>query len=102
VYWRPNNVRNQPEIGGVVDGHRIRQNRRVERNLVESVLGGMIRDDDSGQNFRNIVLGLAGKVITLVELPEIGVSGLLNRALHVAGAPVVSGHGEIPVAELRV
>ena len=76
--------------------------RRVERDVVEAVLGGVVGDDDGGEDFGDVVLGFAGKVVALVELPEVGVAGLLDRALNVAGAPVVAGHGEIPVAKLRV
>ena len=50
------------------------------------------------KNFRNIVFGFAGKVVAFVELPEVGIPGFLHCALHVAGTPVIAGHGEIPVA----
>ena len=76
--------------------------RRVERDVVEPVLRRVVGDDDRRQDFGDIVLGFGGQVVALVELPEIGVPGLLHGALHVAGAPVVAGHGEVPVAQLGV
>ena len=62
----------------------------------------MIRDDDRRQNLRHVVLGFLGQVVALVEFPEIGVAGLHDGTLHIARAPVVSGHRQVPVAQLVI
>ena len=102
IHRRAHNVRDQAQIDGIVDGHRIGEHRRIERYIVKAILRGMIGDDDRRQDFRHIVLGFRGQVVALVELPEIGVARLLHRALHIARAPVVAGHRQIPVAQLVV
>ena len=102
VDGRADKVGDQAQIGGVVDGDGVGEHGRVEGDVVEAVLGGVIGDDDGGEDFGDVVLGFAGKIVALVEFPEVGVAGLLDRALNIAGAPVVAGHGEIPVAELGV
>ncbi len=71
-------------------------------HIFESILCGILGDDDGGENFGDVILGFAGEVVSLVEFPVIGVAGFLDGALDVACAPVVGGHGKVPVAELVV
>jgi hypothetical protein len=56
----------------------------------------------TAKNDGNVILGFLGQDVAVVEFPEIGVAGALHRSLHRAGAGVVRGHGEIPVAKLVV
>ena len=102
IHRRADDVRDQPEIGGIVDGDGVCEHWRVEGDFIKAILAGVIGDDDGGEDFRDVVLGFARQVVALVELPEIGIAGFLDGALNVSGAPVVPSHGEIPVTELRV
>ncbi len=58
--------------------------------------------DRDGDDDGNVVARFFGEYVAVVEFPEIGVSSALDGGLHGAWSRVVSGHGEIPVAELVV
>src|SRR5580698_798543 len=85
-----------------MDGDGVGEQRRVEGDFVKAVLLRVVGDDDGGQDLRDVVLGFGGQLVALVELPEIGIAGLLNRVLNVAGAVIVGGHGQVPIAQLVV
>ena len=102
IYRRCHQVRYQAQIHRIVDGHGVGEHRRIERDIVEAILRGMIGDDDGREDLRNIAAGFLGQFAAFVELPEIGIAGLLNGVLHTACAPVVAGHGEIPIAQLVI
>ena len=95
-------VRDEAEVDGVIDGDGVSEDRGIVGDIVEAVLGGVVGNDDGGEDFRDVVLGFAGKVVAFVELPVVGVAGFLDGLLNSACAPVVGGHGEVPVAELVV
>ena len=58
----------------------------------------MAGGDDAG----DVIFRFAGKSVAAVELPVVGIAGLGDGVLDAARAPVVGGHGEIPVAELVI
>ena len=70
--------------------------------MVEAVLGAILGHDGDGNDDGDVVLGFPREDVAAVELPEVGVAGAADRLLDVAGAGVVGGHGEVPVAELVV
>ena len=65
IHRRAHQIRNQPQIHGIVDGHRIGKHRRIERHVVEAILRGMVGDDDGGQNLRHVVLVSPGSSLRL-------------------------------------
>src|SRR5262249_58753779 len=66
---------------------------------LESVLKGILDDDDGREDHRDVVAGLARKQTRLVrELPEIGLTTKLHRVLKTAGSAVVRGERQMPVA----
>ena len=80
----------------------VRCQRRFGRQVVEPVLRRVLGHDGHGQNDGNVIARFLGQHAAAVKLPEIGVAGALHGRLHRAGAGVVGGHGEVPVAELVV
>ena len=95
-------VRYKPQVNRVVDGDSIGEHRRIQGDVVEAVLLGMVGDDDGGQNFGHVVLGFAGQLIPLVKLPEVGIARSLHGVLHIACAVVIGGHGQVPIAQFAV
>ncbi len=95
-------VRDQTHVDGVAGGDFVGEHGGVGNDVGEAVLFGILRHDGGGDDAGDVVLGFAGKCVEAVELPEVGIAGFGDGVLHVAGAPVVGGHGEIPVAELVV
>jgi hypothetical protein len=77
--------------------------RRRLRLEVEPVLGRVPRDDDGGEDHRHVFPRLAGQQLGFCgQLPEIADVGLLDGALEPAGAAVVRGEGQMPVAAKQV
>ena len=95
-------IGDQAEVDGVVDGDCVGEDRGIVGDVVEAVLGGVVGNDDGGQDFGDVILGFAGKVVAFIKLPIVRVAGLLDGLLDAAGSPVVACHGEVPVAELIV
>ena len=62
---RADQVGDQAEIDGVVDGDGVGENGRIERDIFKAVLLGIVGDDDGGENFRHIVRGLPGSSLRL-------------------------------------
>ena len=69
---------------------------------LHAVVRGVLGDQRERENDGDVVLGFLGQHIAAVEFPEIGVAGAFDALLHVARAAIVSGHGQIPVAEKSV
>ena len=72
------------------------------RTLSSPYCAGILGHDGHGHNDGHVVAGFLGQNVALVELPEIGIAGALDRALHRARPGVVGRHGQVPVAELGV
>ena len=70
--------------------------------LIEPIALRVLGHDDGGEDLGHVGAGLAGHGVAAIELPEVRVAGAHDGLLDVARAPVVGGHGEVPVAELRV
>lgn len=102
LYRSLDNVSDEAEVDTVVGHDGIGEQWRIEDDSIEAVLLGIFRHDCGGQDDGNIILGFLRKGIAAIEFPEVSVPGALHGALDVPGAPVVRGHGEIPVAELFV
>ena len=92
----------QAKIDGVVDLDGVRDGGGIGNDSLESILGPVLGHDGDGDDDGDVVLGFARQHVAAVELPEVGISGAADGLLHVAGARVVSGHGQIPVPELVV
>ncbi len=84
------------------DGHGIVGNRRIGVDVCKTVLHGILRHHGGSQNDGDVVLGLLGQVVAPVELPEIGIAGALHGTLHIAWSPVITSHGQVPVAKLLI
>ena len=74
----------------------------LHHNVVQSVLRRILGHDGDCQNDRDVVASFFGQNVAAVEFPEIGVPGAFHGSLHGAGAGVVGGHREVPIAELVV
>ena len=102
LHGRADKIGDEWEIDAVVGLHGVIDDRRIWREVIKAVLFGILRHDGDGEDDGNVVLGFSGEVVAFVELPEVGVAGALDGALHVGRTPVVRCHGEVPVAELLV
>ena len=95
-------IGHQVQIDGIAGSHCIRKNGGVRHDTFKTVLLRVFRHDGDGEDDGNIVLGLLRQVVAPVKLPEVHIASSLHSALHVSRAPVVGGHGEVPVAQLVV
>ena len=92
----------QPQVHRIVDGDLVHLLRRFGRHVSQPVLPRILQHDGFGQDDGNVVPGLLRQDAAAIKLPEIGIAGALHRMLHGAGAGIVGGHRQIPVAELFV
>ena len=69
---------------------------------MKAILRRILGHDGHSQNDGDVVLGLLGQDVSVVEFPEVGIAGALDGGLHRARTGVVSGHREIPVTELVI
>lgn len=102
LHGRPDEIGNEREVDAVVGLHAVVGERRIGSEVAEAVLLRVLRHDGDGEDDRDIVSGFSRKVVALVELPEVGITSALHGMLNIRRAPVIGGHGEIPIAELLV
>ena len=95
-------VGDETHVDGVVGGDVVGEDGGVGNDGGEAVLLRIFGHDGGGDDGGHVSLGGGGESVEAVELPEVGVPGFGDGVLDAAGAPVVGGHGEVPVAELVV
>ena len=95
-------VGDQAKVDGAVHGYGVVGYRRIGVDVCQPVLHRILRHDGRSQNDGDVVLRLLRQIVAPVELPEVSVAGALDCALHIARAPVIAGHRQVPVAKLLV
>src|SRR4051812_9809129 len=70
--------------------------------MFEAILRGIFRHDSDSDDDGDVVLRLGRKDAAPVELPEIGIAGALDGALHRTGTGVIRGQRKVPIAKLLV
>ena len=72
----------QAEVDRIVDDQAVRRDGLIACQFVQSVLRRVLGHDGDGQNDGHVVAGFLGQNVALVEFPEIGIAGALDRLLH--------------------
>ncbi len=95
-------VGDEAHVDGVAGGDVVGEDGRVGHDVGEAVLLGIFCHDGGGDDAGDVGLGFGGETTETIDLPVVGIAGFRDGVLHAARAPVVGGHGEVPVTELVI
>ncbi len=95
-------VGDEGEAGGALHGDGVEGFGGVGDDAIKAVVFRVFRHDGHGEDEGDVVGSFLGQDVEALEFPEVGVSGAFDGVIDAAGAAVIGGHGEVPVAEVFV